>query len=271
MFLRSASLCGAADIADEACQYVLGPAGIGDGDLDATKCRIRRAGHRLVPCEKCARLGLVAVALSDRRAGCLELRGGQPVLRDPQRERAALEGSRTLRALCDAAEAGGQRHGDDRQRDQDLDERETAARRHEYGQRGVGPMSATRFRGSAASRICHSGEASAIAKGSLRPLGESGSTASLGTGAPAYKRGIATSGAGSARGASTSSSESASQVSPLPSLGVPRRQKRYAPPPAETPRVWFFHCARSAACSSAPAKRRPSRSSVSRGSRSSWA
>ena len=43
---------GAADVTDEARQHVFGPPGIGDGDLDATKRRIRRAGHRLMPCEK---------------------------------------------------------------------------------------------------------------------------------------------------------------------------------------------------------------------------
>ena len=51
--------------------------------------------------------------------------GGQAILRDPQRQRARLQHGRAFSALCNAAKARSQRDGDDRQRDQHLDQRET--------------------------------------------------------------------------------------------------------------------------------------------------
>ena len=70
-----------------------------------------------------------------------------------------------------------------------------------------------RFSGSAARVNTHPGAASASGKGSLRPDGRSGITASAGAGAPAYRAGVTDRPIGSARGASTSSSASGTQRS----------------------------------------------------------
>jgi hypothetical protein len=71
------------------------------------------------------RIGTAALAYRGR--GLLELRRGEPVLRHPERERARLQRGGTVGALSDAAETSGQRYGQDRQRDQDLDQREPTA------------------------------------------------------------------------------------------------------------------------------------------------
>ena len=67
----------------------------------------------------------VPLRLADRRRGLLELRRGESVLRHPKRERARLQRRGAVGTLRDAAKTGGQRHGQDRQCDQDLDQRES--------------------------------------------------------------------------------------------------------------------------------------------------
>ncbi len=61
-------------------------------------------------------------------AGDSSCAGGEPILRDPERERARFQRSGAVRALRDAAKSGGQRDGDDGQRDEHLDQREAGAR-----------------------------------------------------------------------------------------------------------------------------------------------
>jgi hypothetical protein len=47
--------------------------------------------------------------------------GGEPVLRDPERQRALLQERRAIRRLRDCAHPRRQRDGENRQRDEDLD------------------------------------------------------------------------------------------------------------------------------------------------------
>ena len=94
-------------------------------DLDFSESWIRRAGYRCSPRKGSAALRVRTAALADRRRRLLELRRGEPVLRYPKGERARLQRGGGVGALSDAAKTSGQRHGQDRQRDQDLDQGES--------------------------------------------------------------------------------------------------------------------------------------------------
>ena len=71
--------------------------------------------------KRAPRLHCVAVAEPERGPGRGELRRGEAVLRDPQRERALLQQRRAVGGLRDRAHARGQRDREDRERDEDLD------------------------------------------------------------------------------------------------------------------------------------------------------
>ena len=100
---------------------------IGNVDLDFSERGIRRPGYRFAPRKCSAALRVGAAALADRGRRLLELRRGEPVLRHPKRERARLQRRGAVGALRNASKTGRQRHGQDRQRDQDLDQRKTVA------------------------------------------------------------------------------------------------------------------------------------------------
>jgi len=104
------------------------------GDVDSAESRVRCSGHLLAPEEGGSGLLGAAVPHPKRGPGIGELREGEPILRDPQRERALLEQRRAVARLRDAAHARRERHREDCQRDQDFDQREAckarAARRH---------------------------------------------------------------------------------------------------------------------------------------------
>ena len=73
----------------------------------------------------------VALAAAVRSASIatdatLDLRGGEAVLRHPQRERARLQCRCGVGGLRERTHAGRERDREDRERDQDLDEREAA-------------------------------------------------------------------------------------------------------------------------------------------------
>ena len=68
-----------------------------------------------------AGLHVFAVARAQRGPRRFELRGGEAVLRDPQRERALFQQRRAVGRLRDRAHPRGERHREDRQRDEDLD------------------------------------------------------------------------------------------------------------------------------------------------------
>ena len=103
---------------------------VGDGDLDLAKRRIRRARDRLAPDESARPPASASPSRASRAPGQRrrQLRRGEAVLRDPQRQRALLEQRRAVGRLRERAHAGRQRDRDDRQRDQDFDQREAAAR-----------------------------------------------------------------------------------------------------------------------------------------------
>ena len=94
-------------------------------DLDFSERWIGCAGYRCAPRKGSAALRIGTAALAHRGRRLLELRGGEPVLRYPKGERARLQRRGAVGALSDAAKASRQRHGQDRQRDQDLDQRES--------------------------------------------------------------------------------------------------------------------------------------------------
>ena len=100
---------------------------IRDVDLDFSERGIGRPGYGFAPRECSAALRVSTVALADRGRRLLELRRGEPVLRHPKRERARLQRRGAVGALRHASKTGRQRHGQDRQRDQDLDQRESLA------------------------------------------------------------------------------------------------------------------------------------------------
>ena len=94
-------------------EQVVGLRRIGDDDLDLAKRRIGRARHALAPDECRARLRGLPLASAGRGPGCFELSGGEPVLRDPQGERALLQQRGGVRGLRDGAHPGGERDRED--------------------------------------------------------------------------------------------------------------------------------------------------------------
>ena len=106
---------------------IIGSGRVRHVDLDFSESWIRRAGYRCSPRKGSAALRVGTAALAHRGRRLLELRRGEPVLRHPKGERARLQRGGAVGALSDAAKTSGQRHGQDRQRDQDLDQRKTVA------------------------------------------------------------------------------------------------------------------------------------------------
>ena len=96
-------------------------------DLDFSERWIGCPGYRFAPRKCSAALRVGTAAFAHRRRRLLELRRGEPILRHPKRERARFQCRGAVGALRHASKTGRQRHGQDRQRDQDLDQRESPA------------------------------------------------------------------------------------------------------------------------------------------------
>ena len=90
-------------------------------DVDPAKRRVRRPRDRFAPHEARARLHVLAVARSECGPWCLELRGSQPVLSNPERERALFQQRRAVGRLRDRTHSRGERHREYGQRNENLD------------------------------------------------------------------------------------------------------------------------------------------------------